>query len=106
MQYIFFIICQSFWFKFRPLFNWIKYLNDKRAQQRYLLTITWHAYTSKWPFHWGQLREATVVKMAPTRPLASSSFSCSYLFATTDLSEIYNRETRRRGTACTETTDS
>ena len=26
------------------------------------------------PFHWGQPHEATVVKMAPTRPLASRSF--------------------------------
>ena len=33
-------------------------------------------------------------------------FACSCLFATTDLSQIYNRETRRHGTPCTKTTDS
>ena len=27
-----------------------------------------------WVYHWGQPRKATVVKMAPTRPLASRSF--------------------------------
>ena len=33
-------------------------------------------------------------------------FACSRLFATTDLSQIYNREARRHGTPCTKTTDS
>ena len=33
-------------------------------------------------------------------------FVCSRLFATTDLSQIYNREARRHGTHCTKTTDS
>ena len=33
-------------------------------------------------------------------------FACSCFFATTDLSQIYNRETRRHGTPCTKTTDS
>ena len=51
--------------------------------------------------HWGQPHEATVVKMAPTRPLASISFCLLVL-----LSQIYNRETRRHGTPCTKTTHS
>ena len=33
-------------------------------------------------------------------------FACSRLFATTDLSQIYNREARRHGTPCNKTTDS
>ena len=33
-------------------------------------------------------------------------FACSCFFATTNLSQIYNRETRMHGTPCTETTDS
>ena len=33
-------------------------------------------------------------------------FTCSCLFATTDLSQIYNRETQRHCTPCTKTTDS
>ena len=33
-------------------------------------------------------------------------FACSRLFATTDLSQIYNRDARRHGTPCTKTTDS
>ena len=33
-------------------------------------------------------------------------FACSCFFATTDLSQIYNRETRRHGTPCIKTTDS
>ena len=33
-------------------------------------------------------------------------FACSCFFATTDLSQIYNRETRRHGTPCTKTIDS
>ena len=33
-------------------------------------------------------------------------FARSLLFATTDLSQIYNREARRHGTPCTKTTDS
>ena len=33
-------------------------------------------------------------------------FACSCFFATTDISPIYNRETRRHGTPCTKTSDS
>ena len=33
-------------------------------------------------------------------------FACSCFFATTDLAQICNRETRRYGTSCTKTTDS
>ena len=33
-------------------------------------------------------------------------FACSCFFATTDLSQIYNRETWRYGTPCTKTSDS
>ena len=33
-------------------------------------------------------------------------FACSCFFVTTDLSQIYNRETRGHGTPCTKTTDS
>ena len=33
-------------------------------------------------------------------------FACSCFFATTDLSQIYHRETWRHGTPCTKTTDS
>ena len=33
-------------------------------------------------------------------------FACSCFFATTDLSQNYNRETRRHGTPCTKATDS
>ena len=33
-------------------------------------------------------------------------FACSCIFETTDLSQIYTRQTRRHGTPCTKTTDS
>ena len=47
--------------------------------------------SSRWRRHDRSLREV---------------FACSCFFATTDLSQIYNRETRRHGTPCTKSTDS
>ena len=71
----------------------------------YILDMIW-CFITRPHKHWGQPLEATVVKMAPTRRSLREVFACSRLFATTDLSQIYNREAHRHGTPCTKTTDS
>ena len=77
-----------------------------RATLEYDDVIKWKHFLRYWPFTGGNRTKLPSSRWRRRGRSLREVFACSCFFATTDLSQIYNRETRRHGTPCTKSTNS